>query len=55
MIPIQIRITRRVVEEIDELIRAGLYSTRSEFIRDAARKHLMSIKGIQLERKRFEI
>lgn len=40
MIPVQVRITRKIVEDIDKLVAAGLYSSRSEFIRDAARRHL---------------
>jgi Arc/MetJ-type ribon-helix-helix transcriptional regulator len=40
MIPVQVRITRKIVHEIDKLVLAGIYSSRSEFIRDAARRHL---------------
>ena len=40
MIPVQVRITGKIVEEIDRLVMAGIYANRSEFIRDAARRHL---------------
>jgi len=40
MIPIQIRITRKVLEEIEAAIRSGRYSSRSEFVREALRRHL---------------
>jgi Arc/MetJ-type ribon-helix-helix transcriptional regulator len=40
MIPVQVRITRKIVGDIDRLVIAGIYSSRSEFIRDAARRHL---------------
>jgi Arc/MetJ-type ribon-helix-helix transcriptional regulator len=43
MIPIQVRITRKIIEEIDLLVQKGIYSNRSEFIRDATRRHVMSM------------
>jgi Arc/MetJ-type ribon-helix-helix transcriptional regulator len=42
MIPIQIRITRKLVERVDELIEDGVYSNRSEAIRDAVRRHVIN-------------
>ena len=42
MIPIQVRITRKLVEEIDLLVQKGIYSNRSEVIRDATRRHVMN-------------
>ncbi len=38
MHPIQIRLTRELIEKIDKLIEKGLYPNRSEAIRDAVRK-----------------
>lgn len=40
MIPIQVRVTRKILEEIEKAIQSGQYSSRSEFIREALRKHL---------------
>jgi len=46
MIPVQVRITKKIVEEIDLLVQKGIYSNRSEVIRDATRRHVMDlIKG----------
>jgi len=36
--PIQIRLTRELIEKVDKLIEKGLYPNRSEAIRDAVRK-----------------
>ncbi len=38
MIPVQIRFTRRIIEHIDRLVESGMYSNRSEAIRDATRR-----------------
>ena len=38
MHPIQIRLTKELIEKIDKLIEKGLYPNRSEAIRDAVRK-----------------
>ncbi|NIO45145.1 MAG: ribbon-helix-helix protein, CopG family [Candidatus Aenigmarchaeota archaeon] len=38
MHPIQIRLTRELIEKVDKLIEKGLYPNRSEAIRDAVRK-----------------
>jgi len=40
MVPVQIRVTKKLIELIDELVQEGIYSNRSEVIRDAIRKHL---------------
>jgi Arc/MetJ-type ribon-helix-helix transcriptional regulator len=40
MIPIQVRITKKLSERIDEIIDSGIYSNRSELIRDAIRNHI---------------
>jgi Arc/MetJ-type ribon-helix-helix transcriptional regulator len=40
MVPIQIRVTRKILEEIEGVIRSGRYSSRSEFVREALRSHL---------------
>jgi len=40
MIPVQVRVTRKLIEMLDELIESGAYSNRSEAIRDAIRKNV---------------
>ncbi len=42
MIPIQVRVTKKLMERLDELIDCGAYSNRSEAIRDAIRKHVIT-------------
>jgi len=36
--PIQIRLTRELIEKIDQLIDKGIYPNRSEAVRDAVRR-----------------
>jgi hypothetical protein len=38
MHPIQIRLTRELIEKIDVLIEKGFYPNRSEAVRDAVRR-----------------
>ncbi len=38
MIPVQIRFTKKIIEQIDKLVEEGFYSNRSEAIRDATRR-----------------
>ena len=38
MDPVQIRLTRELIEKIDRLIETGLYPNRSEAVRDAVRR-----------------
>ena len=38
MHPIQIRLTKELIEKIDKLIERGLYPNRSEAVRDAVRR-----------------
>jgi Arc/MetJ-type ribon-helix-helix transcriptional regulator len=45
MIPVQIRINRKIIERIDQLVEAGVYSNRSEVIRDAARRLVIELSG----------
>ena len=40
MIPVQVRVTKKLMEKLDKIVNDGIYSTRSEIIRDAIRKHL---------------
>ena len=40
---VQIRLPRKLVEEIDNLIRKGYYSSRTSFFEDAARRRLEEI------------
>jgi Arc/MetJ-type ribon-helix-helix transcriptional regulator len=43
MIPVQIRFTKKLIEYIDRLIESGVYSNRSEAIRDATRRLVMDM------------
>jgi Arc/MetJ-type ribon-helix-helix transcriptional regulator len=43
MIPVQIRFTRKLIEYLDRLIESGVYSNRSEAIRDATRRLVMDM------------
>jgi len=58
MIPVQIRITKKLIDIIDELIECGIYSNRSQAIRDAVRRNVTYyyridvIKGDKLPLKR---
>ena len=45
MIPVQIRINRKIIEKIDQLVESGVYSNRSEVIRDAARRLVIELSG----------
>ena len=38
MHPIQIRLTKELIEKIDSLIEKGIYPNRSEAVRDAVRR-----------------
>ena len=38
MHPVQIRLTRELIEKIDKLVENGLYPNRSEAVRDAVRR-----------------
>ena len=38
MDPVQIRLTRELVEKVDKLVEVGLYPNRSEAVRDAVRR-----------------
>ena len=45
MISVQIRINRKIIEKIDQLVQAGVYSNRSEMIRDATRRLVIELSG----------
>ena len=45
MIPVQVRLTKSILEKVDLLIRNGFYSNRSEVIRDATRRLIMELQG----------
>ena len=49
MIPIQVRLTKRLLEKIDKAVEQGLYSCRSHLIRDAIRKHVNGFENIEKE------
>jgi Arc/MetJ-type ribon-helix-helix transcriptional regulator len=44
MIPVQVRLTKRIIEEIDKLVGAGLHCNRSDFVRDAIRRQIENQK-----------
>jgi metal-responsive CopG/Arc/MetJ family transcriptional regulator len=37
MVPVQVRVNKKLLDMVDELIESGLYSNRSEAIREAVR------------------
>ncbi len=43
------KITPRLLEEMDEIIKEGWYANRSEFIRDAVRETVKKMKAERLE------
>ena len=43
------KITPRLVQEIDDIIKEGWYANRSEFIRDALRTMVRKLKAQRLE------
>lgn len=43
------KITKRIIFEMDELIRQGRYANKSELIRDAVRELVKKLKVAQLE------
>jgi len=47
-----LRLPRKLIEELDYLVKAGLYGSRSEAIRDAVRR-LIESKRLLLEPYRF--
>ena len=46
MIPVQIRLTKKIIEMIDELVENGMYPNRSEVVRDASRWFVMKKKCV---------
>lgn len=53
MIPVQVRVTKKLMERLDELIDCGAYSNRSEAIRDAIRKHVSTFDDGYFRRRRM--
>ena len=49
MFPVQIRFTKEIIEKLDELVSKGMYSSRSEVIRDAIRNHITSFNKNNLK------
>ncbi len=39
MLPVQVRLNKKIIEKLDELVNKGMYSSRSQVIRDAVRRH----------------
>ena len=42
MVPVQVRLTKKLIENVDDLVSKGVYSNRSEVIRDAIRRHVVN-------------
>jgi len=42
-VSVTIRLPKTVVEQIDALVAQGYYPSRSEFVREAIRKHLLEV------------
>jgi len=51
-VTLPLRLPKKLLEEIDSLVKAGLYESRSEAIRDAARR-LIESKKLLLEPHRY--
>ena len=45
MLPVQVRLTEKIIERLDELVEKGMYSNRSQVIRDAVRRHTEKLSG----------
>ncbi len=45
MLPVQVRLTEKIIEKLDELVEKGMYSNRSQVIRDAVRRHAERLSG----------
>jgi Arc/MetJ-type ribon-helix-helix transcriptional regulator len=45
MIPIQVRVTKKILEDMDNVVSVGAYPNRSEIVRDALRRHLNGLNG----------
>jgi len=51
VIIISVRVGKKLINDIDELIRMGMFSSRSEFIRQAIINHLMRLAKYLRERR----
>ena len=54
MIPVQVRVTKKLIELLDKLIEGGAYSNRSEAIRDSIRKNVNHFSGSDFLEKVLE-
>ena len=45
MLPVQVRLTKKIIERLDELVKSDMYSNRSQVIRDAIRRHTERLSG----------
>lgn len=56
---LQVKVKHPLADEIDKVIESGFYSTRTEFLRDAIRKMILSLRAEidmrELDRIRKEI
>ncbi len=47
---LQIRLTKELIEKIDEVVTEGIYPSRSEAVRDAVRKHINDFNKIRAKK-----
>ncbi|MBU1135626.1 MAG: ribbon-helix-helix domain-containing protein [Nanoarchaeota archaeon] len=52
MIPVQVRFTKKLIELLDELVDKGVYSNRSEAVRDATRKLVITSNDTVMEKRK---
>jgi hypothetical protein len=41
---LQIRLPKKILEQVDSFVKQGLYSSRSDFLKEAVRKHVFELK-----------
>ncbi|MHA1720812.1 MAG: ribbon-helix-helix domain-containing protein [Promethearchaeota archaeon] len=41
---LQIRLPKKLLEQVDEIIQKGFYSSRSDFLKEATRKYILDFK-----------
>jgi Arc/MetJ-type ribon-helix-helix transcriptional regulator len=44
---LQIRLSKGIMEKIDELVESGLYANRSDIIREAVRRYILQLELIK--------
>lgn len=49
MVPVQVRVTKKILNKINEEVDNGNYANRSEIIREAIRRHLERSEKLRIE------